>query len=151
MPFVRFTKAYGTYIVAVEVLLPVGYRIKSEYIRLLFSALLDSTTLDSASTSLPFVFPSFQAVEKWIALVRFRKAVNAHTTEVTRLQNLLNIAQGGEERSRLTSELEQVSNRFSLEDMEDAMHMEVRTYTYVQISSNASTCGDTLLQNAKFS
>lgn len=57
--------------------------------------------------------------------MRFRKAVNAHTLEVNRLQNLLKIAQGGEERSRLTSELEQVSSRFSLESMEDAMHVEV--------------------------
>ncbi|CAM9327393.1 unnamed protein product, partial [Hapterophycus canaliculatus] len=38
---------------------------------------------------------------------------------------LLQIAQGGEERSRLTSELELVTTRFSLEDMEDALHQEV--------------------------
>lgn len=75
-------------------------------------------------------YPSnFQAVEKWIALVRFRKAVNVHNLEVNRLQSLLNmdIAEGGQERSRLTSELEEVSNRFSLDDMEHALHMEVRT------------------------
>ncbi|CAM9609344.1 unnamed protein product [Ectocarpus fasciculatus] len=65
------------------------------------------------------------AVEKWIALVRFRKAVDAHTAEVTRLRNLLRIAQGGDERSRLESELEIVSSSHGLEDMEDAMHMEV--------------------------
>lgn len=69
---------------------------------------------------------SLQAVEKWIALVRFRKAVNAHAAEVSRLQNLLQIAQGGEERSRLTSELELVTTRYSLEDMEDALHKEVQ-------------------------
>lgn len=67
----------------------------------------------------------FQVDEKWNALVRYRKAVNAHTLEVTRLQNLLKVAQGGEDRSRLTSELEQVSSKFNLESMEDAMHMEV--------------------------
>lgn len=68
----------------------------------------------------------FQVDEKWNALVRYRKAVNAHTLEVTRLQNLLKVAQGGEDRSRLTSELEQVSSKFNLESMEDSMHMEVR-------------------------
>lgn len=73
-----------------------------------------------------------QAVEKWVALVRFRKAVDAHTAEMARLQGLLQAATGGEERSRLTSELEQVSSRFSLEDMEDAMHREVRTVLSTQ-------------------
>ncbi|CAM9866966.1 unnamed protein product, partial [Ectocarpus sp. 12 AP-2014] len=65
------------------------------------------------------------AVEKWIALVRFRKAVDAHNAEVTRLRTLLRIAQGGEERSRLESELEIMSSNHSLKDMEDAMHKEV--------------------------
>ncbi|CBJ28638.1 conserved unknown protein [Ectocarpus siliculosus] len=65
------------------------------------------------------------AVEKWIALVRFRKAVDAHNAEVTRLRTLLRIAQGGDERSRLESELEVMSSNHSLEDMEDAMHKEV--------------------------
>ncbi|CAM9796586.1 unnamed protein product [Ectocarpus sp. 4 AP-2014] len=65
------------------------------------------------------------AVEKWIALVRFRKAVDAHNAEVTRLGTLLRIAQGGEERSRLESELEIISGNHSLEDMADAMHKEV--------------------------
>eukprot|EP00752_Nemacystus_decipiens_P008313 g7431.t1 len=78
------------------------------------------------------------AVEKWIALVRFRKAVNAHTLEVTRLQHLLKIAQGGEERSRLTSELE--SSRFSLDSMEDAMHMEVAALK-LQATGNSGISG----------
>ncbi|CAM9568681.1 unnamed protein product, partial [Ectocarpus sp. 13 AM-2016] len=65
------------------------------------------------------------AVEKWIALVRFRKAVDAHNAEATRLRTLLRIAQGGEERSRLESELEIMSSNHSLKDMEDAMHKEV--------------------------
>ncbi|CAB1105899.1 unnamed protein product [Ectocarpus sp. CCAP 1310/34] len=65
------------------------------------------------------------AVEKWIALVRFRKAVDAHNAEVTRLRKLLRIAQGGEERSRLEAELEIMSSNHSLKDMEDAMHKEV--------------------------
>ncbi len=60
-----------------------------------------------------------------MALVRFRKAVNAHNTEVARLLALLHAAQGGEERIRLTSELEAVSDRYSLDDMEDVMHREV--------------------------
>lgn len=71
--------------------------------------------------------------------MRFRKAVNAHTAEVTRLENLLQIAQGGEERSRLTSELQDVTNRFSLEDMEDAMHMEVRAQNELRMHFYAQT------------
>ncbi|CAM9739817.1 unnamed protein product [Ectocarpus sp. 6 AP-2014] len=65
------------------------------------------------------------AVEKWVALVRFREAVDAHTAEVTRLRTLLRMAQGGDERSRLESELEIMSSSHGLEDMEDAMHKEV--------------------------
>ena len=36
---------------------------------------------------------SVQVVEKWVALVRFRKAVNEHIDEVTRLRGLLRDAQ----------------------------------------------------------
>lgn len=68
-----------------------------------------------------------------MALIRFRKAVNAHNAEVARLLSLLHAAQGGEERTRLTSELEQVSNRFSLEDMEDAMHREVTWSRFISL------------------
>lgn len=52
--------------------------------------------------------------------------MDAHTAEVTRLRNLLRIAQGRDERSRLESELEIMSSNHGLEDMEDAMHKEVR-------------------------
>lgn len=53
--------------------------------------------------------------------------MNAHTAEMARLQTLLIITQGKEERSRLTSELERVSNITGLEGMEEALHMEVCT------------------------
>lgn len=81
-------------------------------------------------------------MEKWIALVRFRKAVNAHAAEVGRLESLLKIAQGGAERSRLTSELELVTSRYSLEDMEEALHKEVYGWSNTPCQINLSILHD---------